>query len=205
MADSYANTADDPRWQAFNQTGFQCACGDRHIGLFPINMLMPLGWEGGNEYAPNEALVMDRDFLSGDYCVLGGHSYALRMRLPLQMRGAAPHAFVFTVWASVNHADFEAYIAAKNAGRIDENARFPARLVNRIAGFHDTGNLMGFAFPQNDGWPPILVLAAAQPYTNRPDHPLIDQQRNGIDLDRALELFAAYGHDMRASASANNN
>lgn len=201
MSTPYANTADDPRWQAFNQAGFQCSCGERHVGLFPINMLMPLGWTGSNEYAPDDALVMDRDFLSSNYCVLGGHSFALRMRLPLQIQGATPHAFVFTVWASVQRPEFEAYVAAANAGQPDVNAHMGARLVNRIAGYHDTSNLMGVAFPQTDRWPPLLVLAAAQPYTNRPDHPLIDEQRNGIGLDRTLELFATYGHDMREAAA----
>jgi hypothetical protein len=64
---------------------------------------------------------------------------------------------------------------------------------------------MGLAFQQEDGWPPLLLLAGTQPYTNRPDHPLLLEQRQGIGLDRALELFAAYGHNMRPAASANNN
>ena len=174
----------DPRWQAFNQDGFPCSCGERHVGLFPVNMLTPAMWDGPKEYAPDEEIQLDRTFISESYCVWQGQNFAMRMRLPLQMRGASPAAFMYT---------------------LRNEARFKARLVSRIAGHHDTANLMGLAFQQEDGWPPLLLLAGTQPYTNRPDHPLLQEQRQGIGLDRALELFAAYGHDMRPAAPANNN
>ena len=195
----------DPRWQAFNQDGFPCSCGDRHVGLFPINMLAPLGWDGQPEYEPDEAIALDRTFISSSYCVWEGQNFAMRMRLPLQMRGAEPAAFMYTVWAAVDRASLEAYLAAKQTNTLDNKSRFGARLVSRIAGHHDTSNLMGIAFQQKDGWPPLLLLAGPQPYTNRPDNPIIAEQRQGIDLDRALDLFAAYGHDMRPAAPANHN
>lgn len=75
-----------------------------------------------------------------------------------------------------------------------------ARLVNRLSGYPDTGNLMGSAFQQEDGAPPILLIHGPQP-DNDPKHPLIEEQRQGIGVDRMLELFAAYGHDMRANLS----
>jgi hypothetical protein len=168
-------------------------------------MLTPAMWDGPKEYAPDEEIQLDRTFISESYCVWRGQNFAMRMRLPLQMRGASPAAFMYTVWAAVERADLQAYIAAKAQNTLRNDARFPARLVSRIAGHHDTVNLMGLAFQQEDGWPPLLLLAGTQPYTNRPDHPLLLEQRQGIGLDRALELFAAYGHNMRPAASANNN
>jgi hypothetical protein len=199
------NVSEDPRWQAFNQDGFACSCGERHVGLFPVNMLTPAVWDGPKEYAPDEEIELDRTFISANYCVWQGQNFAMRMRLPLQMRGAAPAAFMYTVWAAVERANLETYLAARRQNTLNNDTRFPARLVNRIAGHHDTSNLMGVAFQQEDGWPPLLLLAGQQPYTNRPDHPILDEQRQGIGLDRALELFAAYDHDMRPAASANNN
>ena len=50
----------DPRWQAFNQDGFPCSCGERHVGLFPVNMLTPAMWDGPKEYAPDEEIQLDR-------------------------------------------------------------------------------------------------------------------------------------------------
>ena len=82
----------DPRWQAFNQDGFPCSCGERHVGLFPVNMLTPAMWDGPKEYAPDEEIQLDRTFISESYCVWQGQNFAMRMRLPLQMRGASPAA-----------------------------------------------------------------------------------------------------------------
>ena len=199
------NVLDDPRWTAFNQTGFVCSCGERHVGLIPINMLMPLGWDGPTTYQPDSQLTLTGNFLSESYCVWEGQSFAIRMRLPLQMRGAAPHAFMYTVWASVDRPRFEAFLEAKATNNFNSKTYFPARLISRIAGHHDTANLMGAAFQQEDGGPPLLLLVGPQPYTNLPDNPIIAEQKDGIGLDRALDLLAAYGHDMRASASANAN
>jgi hypothetical protein len=196
------NVSADPRWQAFNSSGFACSCGDHHIGLFPINMLAPLGWNDRQDYEPDEEIQLDRTFISSNYCVWDGQQFAMRMRLPLQIQGASPAAFMYTVWAAVDRASLEAYLAAKQMGTLNNETRFGARLINRIAGHHDTSNLIGVAFQQEDGWPPILLLAGPQPYTNRPDHPILNEQRQGIGFDRTLELFAAYGHDMRAAANA---
>ena len=199
------NTSEDPRWQAFNTSGFTCSCGQQHVGLFAINMLTPLGWGGPQEYAPDEDLRLDGTFISANYCVWEGQNFAMRMRLPLQISGAAPAAFMYTVWAAVDRINLETYLSDKQKGALSQNNRFGARLVNRLAGHHDTSNLVGVAFQEPDGGPPILLLAGPQPYTNRPDHPILAEQRQGISLDRALELFAAYGHDMRPAASANLN
>jgi hypothetical protein len=194
------DVSEDPRWQAFTSSGYACSCGDRHVGLFPINMLAPIGWDGRQDYEPDEEIQLERTFISSNYCVWDGQQFAMRMRLPLQIRGAAPAAFMYTVWAAVDRASLEAYLAAKQMGTLNNETRFGARLINRIAGHHDTSNLIGVAFQQEDGWPPIMLLAGPQPYTNRPDHPILAEQRQGIGFDRMLELFAAYDHDMRAAA-----
>jgi hypothetical protein len=191
----------DPRWQAFNGAGFACSCGERHVGLFPIHMHTPIGWQGSKDYANDDDLRMDGDFLSASFCVWEGKYFAMRMRLPLQIRGAAPEAFMYTVWASLNRADFEGYVAARRSGKLNNKAKAQARLVNRIGGFHPTTNLMGIAFQQEDGGPPLLLVVGQQP-DNDVNHRLIHEQRDGIGVDRMLELFAEYGHDMRPAAQA---
>lgn len=186
----------DPRWNAFNTQGFACSCGETHVGLFPIHLHHPLGWEGTDDYQPDDALTMNGNFLSVSFCVLGGKFFAIRMRLPFRMHGAEPSAFVHTVWASLDRDDFERFVDAYRTGNIDEKMRVRARLVNRVGGFPDTFNLMGSAFPQADRGPPLLLIHGIQTpeHTN---HPLMVEQRNGINVDRMLELFAAYQHDMR--------
>jgi hypothetical protein len=195
-----ASVLDDPRWQAFNAQGFACSCGERHVGLFPIHMQLPMGWPGPKDYEPDSALRLDGDFLSANYCVWEGKYFSMRMRLPIQIRGAQPAAFMYTVWASLNRPDFEGYLDAVQNKRLSNVARAQARLVNRLSGYPDTFKLMGTAFQQEDGGPPILLIHGQQP-DNDSQHPLIDEQRQGIGVDRMLELFAAYQHDMRANLS----
>jgi hypothetical protein len=195
-----ASVLDDPRWTAFNSEGFACSCGERHVGLFPIHMLHPLGWPGPKTYESDDALRLDGDFLSDNYCVWEGKYFSMRMRLPISIHGAQPAAFIYTVWASLNRADFEGYLDAVRNKRLKDTARARALLVNRLSGFPDTFRLMGTAFQQVDGGPPVLLIHGPQP-ENNPDNPLIQEQRQGIGVDRMLELFAAYQHDMRANIS----
>ena len=195
-----ASVLDDPRWKAFNTQGFACSCGERHIGLFPIHMQHPIGWPGPKDYEPDEALRMDGNFLSSNYCVWDGKYFSIRARLPIQIRGAQPAAFMYTVWASLNRPDFEGYLDAVRNKKLNNMAQAQARLVNRLSGFPDTFKLMGTAFQQEDGGVPLLLVHGRQP-DNNPQHPLINEQRQGIGIDRMLELFAAYKHDMRASNS----
>jgi hypothetical protein len=192
--------SEDPRWIRFNAEEVPCSCGNSHKGLFPINMMVPAGWPHAHEYAPDENVVMEGDFLSQNFCVREGKWFAARARLPLQMRGAPPWSFTYTVWIGLNRGDFEGYVMAVRSGSMKDGARASARLVNRLAGYPDTANLMGTVFQTEDGNPPVLLVHGEQP-DNRFDHPILAEQRSGIDFDRALELFAAYGHDMRPSFS----
>ncbi len=200
MADAPASVLDDPRWHTFNEAGFACTCGERHVGLFPIHMQMPKGWPGEPVYEPNEALRMDGNFLSHDLCVMDGKYFAMRMRLPVAIRGAEPAAFMYTVWASLNRPEFEVYVDVARRSELRANARAQARLVNNINGYVNSGGLMGSALHQEDGGYPVLLLHGPQP-DNDPNHTLLSDQRHGIGVDRMLELFAAYGHDMRAKNS----
>jgi hypothetical protein len=201
MAAAGPSVLSDPRWKAFNGQGFACSCGERHVGLFPIHMHTPIGWPGSKEYANDDDVRLDGDFFSHNLCVWEGKYFAVRMRLPIQIQGAAPAVFLYTVWASLNRPDFEGYLIARRNRRLDNEAKAPARLVNRISGFPDTANLMGVAFQQEDGGQPLL-LVLGQKEGKSADHPLVQEQRNGIGVDRMLQLFAAYGHDMTAAAKA---
>ena len=200
MADAPVSVLDDPRWAKFHEEGFACSCGERHVGLFPIQMQTPKGWPGEPVYEPNAALRMDGNFLSQDFCVMEGKYFAMRMRLPVAIRGAEPAAFMYTVWASLNQAEFEVYVDDARRSELRANARAPARLVNNINGYVNSGGLMGSALHQEDGGYPVLLLHGPQP-DNDPNHTLLSDQRHGIGVDRMLELFAAYGHDMRAKNS----
>jgi hypothetical protein len=191
----------DPRWVKLNAGELVCSCGEKHAGMFPINILHPIGWPGSKEYEPDDALRMEGDFLSANYCVREGKYFSVRMRLPLQIKGAGTWAFVFTCWASLNRPDFEGYVAAVRNGTLNGKARAPARLVNRLSGFSiDTFSLMGSAFQQEDGGAPLLLIHGPQEGALA-NHSILTEQREGITLDRMFELYAAYGHEMRPKSS----
>jgi hypothetical protein len=186
----------DPRWNAFMTQGFACSCGERHVGPFPIHLHHPLGWNGPDAYEDDNALRMDGNFLSSNFCVIEGKLFAMRMRLPVQIRGAEPLVFLYTAWASMDRIDFESFVNAYRTRKAAPDIRVPARLVNRVGGYPDTYNLTGSAFQQPDGTMPPLLIHGLQAGPNN-NHPLLIDQRSGIGVDRMLYLFSAYNHDMR--------
>jgi len=190
----------DPRWNAFLAQGLPCSCGERHVGPFPIHLHQPLGWTGPSAYENDDALRMDGDFLSSSFCVMGGRYFAMRMSLPVQIRGADPTVFLYTCWASLSRLDFEMIVRALRAGAEAPEQRVPARLLNRVGGYPDTFNLTGSAFPQAGASLPVLLIHGMQA-NGATTHPLIVEQHGGIGMDRVLELFAAYNHEMRSQVS----
>jgi hypothetical protein len=188
----------DPRWERWHGAGLACSCGERHVGLFALKFLTPPGWTGASTPQPPGSLRMDGDFLSDDLCVMQGRYFAMRMSLPLPIRGAPPPAVLLSVWAAVERASFDHLRTARPTGMPSESdPQDPARLLTRIGGYPDTSGLMGRAFAQPDG-PPLLVLEKAQPGSFG-IHPLITEHREGATLDRVFEVFAAQGHDMRTN------
>jgi hypothetical protein len=186
----------DPRWRRLHGDGVPCSCGERHLGLFALSFLRPPGWQGSPTPEPAGALRMDGDFLSEDLCVIQGRYFAMRMSLPLPVRGAPPPAAMLSVWAAVERPSFDHLRSARPTGMPSESdPQDPARLLTRIGGYPDTSGLMGRAFAQPDG-PPLLVLERAQP-NGFGVHPLITEHREGITLDRLFEVYAAQNHAMR--------
>lgn len=190
----------DPRFKALNGgAGLTCSCGERHAEIFPIHLLKPIGWTGSEDYEAKEALRMDGDFMSFEYAVREGRYFCMRMILPLPIKGAPEQALATTVWCAVNKPDFEAYIAAEKAGTLDDKKRAPARLVNNLAAFPTTVNIMGIAGQNPQGLPLFLSAMVQEGIPN--DHPLLVEQRQGLTLDRLFEIYAAHGHNMRSSLS----
>jgi hypothetical protein len=192
------DAAADPRWSRLHGEGLACSCGERHVGLIALSFLRPPGWQGPPAPQPNAALRMDGDILTDDFCVIEGRYFAMRMSMPLPVMGAPPPAILLSVWAAVSRASFEALQTPRFAMPTALDPQDPARLLTRIAGYSDTGGLMGRAFSQPDG-PPLLVLEKSQAGSFGV-HPLVSEHRDGIRLDRMFEVYAANGHDMRSSS-----
>ena len=85
-------------------------CSDRHLGMFDLACHHPDPWTGSSEYEPNSALDRERDFLSEDFCVLGGEHFLVRCVLEIPVHGLE-EKFGFGCWGSLKRDNFEIYVA----------------------------------------------------------------------------------------------
>lgn len=186
--------AADPRWIKLTTVGVACSCGDRHQGVFPVSKAAPAGWSKPAVYEPNKALRTDGDFLSEDFCVIGGEFFAIRCTLDLPIKEAA-ELMRFGVWAAVSKEDFGDYLRAFDL-HDGKNGEAFGRLMDKLEGYYDTYALDAALFAQDNYQRPKMVLRDGP-------HPLIGDQRQGISFNRLLELYAAAGHDIRPALRPN--
>lgn len=154
--------------------------------MFDLAAFAPDFWKGAEEREPNSALRMDGDFLSEDFCIIGGDSFFVRGVLDIPVHGLA-EKFGFGVWSSLSRTNFDLY-----ADRFDEGAYaglgpWTGWFSNRIETFPDTVKQPCWVHPQLDRQRPVISLGD-------PDHPLAVAQQDGVDAERVLEIYAAYGH-----------
>lgn len=175
----------DARWRRFNDTGYTCSCcGMAAPGVYDIGFGHPDSWphESLDEAGRDEIAVGD-DKLSADLCKIEDDRF-IRCVLPLPVRGS-DELFHFGVWARVEPADFYAYIE-----HCVEAAPFDgcdAWLMNDLHGFEaDVVPCRLTAGP--NGQSPRLVAK---------DGPLAAAQTDGISFDDLLDIYAAYGNDLR--------
>lgn len=183
--------ADDPRWRRFSERAFQCPdCGHEHRGLFDLGVFAPGAWPGAAVYEPNNALRLEGDFLSEDFCVVDGKHFFVRCVLELPLQGSSER-FGYGVWSSLSPKNFSRYVAEFDNGFDGEESWF-GWFSNRLKAYPDTFNLKCQVRPQPDRQRPLIALEPA-------DHPLCLEQRDGVSFDRLLEIYAENGHDFRAA------
>jgi len=79
-----------------------CAqCGADHEGMFDLAADAPVHWDGAEVYEPNGALRRDGDFLSEDFCVLGGEHFFVRCVFDIPVHGMA-EKFGLGVWSTLS-------------------------------------------------------------------------------------------------------
>jgi hypothetical protein len=189
----------DPRWTALRQ-GAACSCGMAHVGQFDIDIYWPEGWKHGSKIEANTAINAERiggDFLSQDFCVLEGKYFAIRTVLGLKIHGGGPEdALNFLAWSAVSRDDFTGYVNTVGRGKSPGEGRTLGHLVNHIPGYERTYGMRAMLETPGGFRRPILTLEDDA-------HPLVDDQRQGITLDRLFDLYRASGHDMRLGRSLN--
>lgn len=180
----------DARWRRFNDPDRACpCCGRRFSGIFDIGFDAPDDWPYGSRTGDDD-LEVDEDRLGAEFCRITGR-YFIRCVLSLPLRGS-DDSFAFGPWAEVPEPVFRAYLATID----DPAAPFaPADglLANALPRFEDErGTAVTLTLP-DPAQRPLLTLS---------EGPLAEAQTNGVSLDDLLDIYAAFGDDIRPHLTA---
>lgn len=151
--------------------------------------MKPEPWPGNEDKAPNSVVLSSIHFLSEDFCVLHGEHFFVRCVLELPIIGCRGQSMGFGVWSTLSEKNFLRYVETFDSGDQDGLGPWFGWFSNRLKGFPDTFNLRCQVHPRAGRQRPWIELEPT-------DHPLARGQREGVTLDRVLELHAINGHDL---------
>ncbi len=160
------------------------SCEMEHEGIFDLGADAPWHWEGQAPALSNCALRLDGDFLSLDYCVIGGRDYFVRGLLFIPVIGLDGR-FAFGCWSTLSRPNFERY--AREVDGIELDEPWTGWFSNEFAPFLGTVNMPCWVMPQPDGNRPEIWL-------DDEDHPLSIAQQHGITPERLLDIYRQHGH-----------
>ena len=167
---------------------WQCSCcGEWHHGVMDLACQAPDPWPYPRDHEPNAALRTDGDFLSEDFCVLGGEDYFVRSLIEIPVYGL-DRTWGWGCWNSVSRANFDTYVSGFDEGLSGEEGPWFGWLANSMRIYsEDPKPIAVDVFPQPARQRPRLLVKDA-------DHPLGRAQREGISGEDLLTLLRAYGH-----------
>jgi hypothetical protein len=161
-------------------------CGIEHQGMLDLSVRCPSAWDGPDDYEPNGALRTDGNFLSEDFCVIGGEHFFVRGRFPIPVHGL-DEPFGFGGWSTLSRRNFDLYLGGFDDGRYADPGPWPGYFSNQLDVFGNTLNQPCWVQHRPNRCRPLLTLHDGS-------HPLSVAQKRGITTDRVLEIYAAYGH-----------
>jgi hypothetical protein len=183
--------ADDLRWRRLTRTQVRCAsCGQTHKGLFDLATDGPEHWPGERPGEPNSALLGRDHVLTEDFCIIEGRDHFVRCVLQLPLVGGTEEVFGYGVWCTLSPKHFATYRDTFDAGDQKDLGPWFGWFSNRLKGYPETLNLKCQVRPRSGRQRPLIELEAD-------GHPLAVEQRDGITIDRLLEIYALNGHDLR--------
>jgi hypothetical protein len=177
-----------PSLPASSLTGpWKCTgCDEWHTGLMDLAAFAPDPWPHDETREPNNALRFDGDFLSEDFCVIGGKHFLVRAVLEIPVHGLA-EKFGFGCWTTLSEANFDTYLDGFNHSDYADWGPWPGWLCNQLETFIGTDPEAVFVYPQPDRQRPTLLIQDEQ-------HSLAVAQREGIAQERVVEILRHYGH-----------
>lgn len=170
------------------QGDWECACcGEWFKGIMDLCADHPDPWPHGNGHEPNAALRMDGDFLSEDFCVLGGEHFMVRSILEFPVRGLEK-MWGFGRRTSLSRENFDKYVEGFDTGSFEDEGPWFGWLCNGLKGL----------YADNPSIPLDVCLQAGR---QRPrlialdeDNPIARAQREGLTGEDLLAILRTNGH-----------
>jgi hypothetical protein len=159
-------------------------CGEEHEGL-PLDWSnnAPSQWDGGK--SKDDRLTEDLCWWTDD---AGQAAYFIRGVLHVPVP-ELEDTLRWGVWSSLSRQSFDRVLELWDDPARTQEPPYFGWLSNRIAGYPDTLNLPLDVITAELDLRPVFVLHDGE-------HPLIDEQRNGITLDRVLDLVGPRLHEI---------
>lgn len=164
-------------------------CDAPHQGMIDFAAFRPDPWRGPEVYAPNNELILDRDFLSEDFCVMDGKYFFVRCVLEIPVHGLA-QKFGFGCWGTLSRTNFERYVDRFDDAGFQGEGPWGSWLCNQLLDYVGDEPLACWMHPQLDRQRPVLRVQDA-------DHPLAIAQADGVDAEVILEIYRRSGHEVR--------
>jgi hypothetical protein len=164
--------------------GYFCAtCKQFHSGL-PTSYAA----DSPDSYAwLKESEREQRAVLGSDQCIIDDEAYFLRGLIEIPILGFEDK-FLWGVWARIWKGDFDEISEHwETPGREGLIGPYKGRLNNRLSGYQDTLNLKCTIRIEPVGSRPLF-------YIDEPDHPLAQEQRKGISLERIQQIASRVMH-----------
>ena len=155
-------------------------CGETHDELPHVGSDRPDPWWDVAEEERERRIE-----LTSDTCVIDGEHFFIRGVIDIPVDGY-PEGFGFGVWVSQKQENFDAYVNEPGSSEIGP---FFGWLSTTIAYYpEDTFLLKTRAHFRGEGLRPRIELEAT-------DHPLAVDQREGITMEKALDIIHFYADD----------
>lgn len=150
--------------------------------------IAPDPWPYERAYQSNSELTLADDFLSEDFCVLGGKHFFVRSVLRFPVRGL-DWSFGFGCWGTLSRPNFETYIEHFDEGSYAGLGPWPSWLCNQLLPFME-----GITSPLGCDMVPQLNRQRPELYVAQGCDVLIEAQEEGLTAVQVLDIFACYGH-----------
>ena len=150
-------------------------CGRQETGLPAIAYGSPDIYFGSSDEDKEQ-----RFSLTSDQCIMDDEFYFVRCVLQIPILGT-DETLEWGVWSSLSEQSFDAYQDYYDCDPPDDLPPFFGWLSTALSGYPDTTSLKCDVHLRGDNQRPLIEL-------QENDHPLSIDQRNGISVERALEL-----------------